>query len=520
MEKARAIRNGPDIGELEGHFCFMVAQGALLKNSFEVARSYYRKCIEIPYNGYSCLIGLARIELGRGNNSGVKVHLNSALELTGNSTAGLSDLAEIARKASYKELAISIYKKAARLSGKAYHEKFQLGSLYWDLGNLQAAWSWYEAALSDMPGCPYALYNLVQAGISLQNATLVQKYFEIQKKAAADPSHETLTGKAARFLAAHSFLKGNFGKASEYIEIAVEYLPERADIEKDAEFLKEVRSHGSQDFIPRAWGNAWSLEINKYRIKTCIPLTVVQAAWPRVWKEINKIAEFYGKTPRKLQLKGDIYLFKSENEYKSWCEKKHPKCMWAGGFYSPAKDLIVSYGRPEIAPERLVTVIVHEAAHQIIRRVWKEKLPIWFDEGMAQYFDTRVNVDEHWGYSNERLSNFAILATARHNGNAFSLKQLLWADYDEFYGEGRRERYYAQAWSFLEFMFEAGKLKCNRVQIKDFLRRYDNKYRQQKYLRWEEEWIKWEADRIKALGISATPRKVEKPPEDKKEKDK
>jgi hypothetical protein len=109
------------------------------------------------------------------------------------------------------------------------------------------------------------------------------------------------------------------------------------------------------------------------------------------------------------------------------------------------------------------------------------------------------------------------LAGARRSGEVISLAEVLTAGSSEFYAKGKREHYYAEAWSFLEYLFDTKKLKCDRNSIKTFLTYYYKTWNQEKYPKWEKEWIEWEAAQIKAAGATGPPEKIEVAREKKKD---
>jgi hypothetical protein len=120
----------------------------------------------------------------------------------------------------------------------------------------------------------------------------------------------------------------------------------------------------------------------------------------------------------------------------------------AESFYDPrsAELVICLAGSPSAA--WLQKTLAHEFAHEYMDRVWKRTDPLWFAEGLAEYF-----------------SNFAVrdgrMVPGALDGRALLLLRLeelgpltrfLKLDRGEMYGV-TFARHYAQAWSFVHYLF-------------------------------------------------------------------
>jgi len=120
----------------------------------------------------------------------------------------------------------------------------------------------------------------------------------------------------------------------------------------------------------------------------------------------------------------------------------------AESFYDPrsAELVICLEGNP--SPTWLQKTLAHEFAHEYMDRVWKRIDPLWFAEGVAEYF-----------------ANFAVRG-GRACPGAVDRRAVLLLQIDEplplakFFQLGREEMYglrfahrYAQAWSFVHYLF-------------------------------------------------------------------
>jgi hypothetical protein len=120
----------------------------------------------------------------------------------------------------------------------------------------------------------------------------------------------------------------------------------------------------------------------------------------------------------------------------------------AESFYDPRSAELVVCLEVSPSPAWLQKTLAHEFAHEYMDRVWKRTEPLWFAEGVAEYF-----------------ANFTV-RDGRVQPGAVDRRALLLLQFDEpmplerFLKLGRDEMYgvlfahhYAQAWSFVHYLF-------------------------------------------------------------------
>ncbi|MHC4661268.1 MAG: tetratricopeptide repeat protein [Planctomycetota bacterium] len=504
LDSAAEIRDGEDIREIKGRTWYLSARDAILRCSYESARGYYLKSLELEYRTMECCLALIEIEMDLNNSAGVEQHIRTGAGIYTDCCSILMKLGRLCNDASLLDLAIEMLEKALATGENHYDIKCNIASIHWQKGTLGNAISWFESALEDKPDDNYALDNIIELAIYLENTSVIEKYIELQDRSAGTPSGRNLTGKAWKFLADTSFQKGRIVDAAKYMNKAVKHFPDSKKMKQEAEFISCASEHAgnNSEYLPRMWDDAWNYNLDEYSITSNIPPPIVRAAWPRFRKELEKICKFYGKTSKSLKLGGEVFLFNSESEYKDWCNGNSPDLTWAGGFYSPARNRIVTYRHPEIVPDRLVEVLVHEAAHQVIHTVWKKNVPVWFNEGLAQYFEARIDIGIKEKSSGERYRNLRTISAIRAGKEPFPLEQVLKATHEEFYEEGTRIKYYALAWSFLEFLFDAKKLPRNRAGILRLLKQAKKKNYFKRYLKYENKWLEWEKKQLRDAGFT------------------
>ena len=120
----------------------------------------------------------------------------------------------------------------------------------------------------------------------------------------------------------------------------------------------------------------------------------------------------------------------------------------AESFYDPRSAELVLCLEGSPAPSWLQKTLAHEFAHEYMDRVWGRTDPLWFAEGVAEYF-----------------ANF-VVSDGRARAGAVDRRAVLLLTLEEpmplekFLGLGREEmygilyaRHYAHAWSFVHYLF-------------------------------------------------------------------
>jgi hypothetical protein len=139
-------------------------------------------------------------------------------------------------------------------------------------------------------------------------------------------------------------------------------------------------------------------------------------------------------------------VFSSAREFRRYAVRSGASN--AESFYDPrSAELVVCLESPP-GPSWLQKTLAHEFAHEYMDRVWKRTEPLWFAEGVAEYF-----------------ANFTV-RDGRAQAGAVDQRALLLLSIDDpmplekFLKLGRDEMYgvlfahhYAQAWSFVHYLF-------------------------------------------------------------------
>jgi tetratricopeptide (TPR) repeat protein len=145
-----------------------------------------------------------------------------------------------------------------------------------------------------------------------------------------------------------------------------------------------------------------------------------------------------------------VQLFSSEAGYHEFCEGLiGGKPEHTAGVYIPMLKQLMIWNLPEA--EQMLATVVHEGFHQYLDQV-APTAPIWFNEGMAEYYGHSKLVDGQW---KDGIVSAEHVETLRREGRA-PLREFLRITHPEFKSE-EVMRNYAQAWAFVHFLLESGK---------------------------------------------------------------
>ena len=155
----------------------------------------------------------------------------------------------------------------------------------------------------------------------------------------------------------------------------------------------------------------------------------------------------------------DVYLFENRGQWKRFTAR----------FLGPQADLYLQIPRGgysingtavlwQIGPRDTFSIAAHEGWHQYTQTMFRGRLPVWLEEGVATYmegykFRGKTPVFYPWANS----ERFDQLRDAEGAGTLLPLRQLLTSSpQQELQATDRRElNYYAQVWALTHFLAEA-----------------------------------------------------------------
>jgi hypothetical protein len=145
-----------------------------------------------------------------------------------------------------------------------------------------------------------------------------------------------------------------------------------------------------------------------------------------------------------------VQLFAGEAGYHEFCaDILGTKPEHTAGVYIPLLKQLMIWNLPN--SDEMLHTVVHEGFHQYLDQV-APTAPVWFNEGMAEYYESSRLVDGQWQDGLVNPEHAALL----RRGVALPLAQFVRLTPAEFYGE-EIQRNYAQAWAFVHFLQESGK---------------------------------------------------------------
>ena len=172
----------------------------------------------------------------------------------------------------------------------------------------------------------------------------------------------------------------------------------------------------------------------------------------------------------------DLYLFRTKQQYVEFLGRLGIDGANTGGIFfvrPDAKGLATwTADRPR---SQVFTVLQHEGFHQFAYTYIGSSLPVWVNEGVAQYFEDGIFVRDKMvlGWANAR--RVEAVKRALQEGSAVDFDQMLAMTNERWHGHvvsGSLDAslMYAQAWSMTYFMIKA-KNKKRREAFETYLAR-------------------------------------------------
>ncbi len=178
----------------------------------------------------------------------------------------------------------------------------------------------------------------------------------------------------------------------------------------------------------------------------------------------RKLDSYYDQLGQKLPallqdkietVKASVILFERQEDYQRYARRNAPQLVNNGGYYDGATRTIVTYRY-----NNSLQLYFHEILHAVMGEVFedhyffrysKPNWPIWFDEGLAEYFGSFSVVDDDVKIGARNKTKIAYLLNALHSGTFVGLAELLSAPSEKYSGASMN-LYYAEAWGLVDFL--------------------------------------------------------------------
>jgi hypothetical protein len=189
-----------------------------------------------------------------------------------------------------------------------------------------------------------------------------------------------------------------------------------------------------------------------YRVLTNVDSSLAK----RIAVRMDGIFEEYQKQMQFEEKVTDRFVVKVYNTEAEYLADGGPE--FSAAYFSPYLRELVAFKTPR--SETVFESLYHEGMHQFLH-FYVPNPPIWFDEGLAQYFESAKLRLDRIGSSKPNYALGAKLSylseqvrDAARNGRLIRLTDLLAMPQEEFYGESRSLNY-AQAWAFTHFLIQS-----------------------------------------------------------------
>jgi tetratricopeptide (TPR) repeat protein len=138
-----------------------------------------------------------------------------------------------------------------------------------------------------------------------------------------------------------------------------------------------------------------------------------------------------------------VYLFSGRGGYDAYCKDLlGSTAPHSAGLYSPVLKQLLIWNLPE--REAMMRTVRHEGFHQYLDRIMDDP-PLWFNEGLAEYYETAEVKDGKWNLGSDRPDHRRWFARGLRPLSVF-----LYLDDRRFMADAGR--HYAHAWAFIQFL--------------------------------------------------------------------
>lgn len=167
--------------------------------------------------------------------------------------------------------------------------------------------------------------------------------------------------------------------------------------------------------------------------------------------------EHYGKRPRDRM---SLYLFSRRQDYINYlAEKGFNVANTAGVFFVTERGSGLASFVEDQPRSKVFAVLQHEGFHQFAWHYLGEDLPIWINEGLAQYFEAAIVVQGKMRLGVPDTYGLSVMQAALKSGATVPFDDLLSLETRQWNGvlASQPERagiLYAQSWSMIYFLIK------------------------------------------------------------------
>ncbi|HEX7720654.1 MAG TPA: tetratricopeptide repeat protein [Pyrinomonadaceae bacterium] len=159
-----------------------------------------------------------------------------------------------------------------------------------------------------------------------------------------------------------------------------------------------------------------------------------------------------------------VIVFKSDSSYKPF--KVNPN---VAGYFQPGEDVnYITLTTERASDDQPFRTIFHEYVHLLVENTMGATVPLWFNEGLAEYYSTFDIKDD---YRRVILGDLIANHVLYLRENKFlPLRTLFAVDYKSpYYNEGNKMNvFYAESWMFMHYLLQGDSQK-HRPQLAKFV---------------------------------------------------
>lgn len=192
----------------------------------------------------------------------------------------------------------------------------------------------------------------------------------------------------------------------------------------------------------------YATEHYTFRYESVIPAEIVQkvaAELEDILKQYTRLFRYEHKQKFRVKFLDSLNTYEQEGG-----DPSHP------GYYLPSKRYLVLRQMPYY---RLIPTVYHEAFHQYLHAYVGDEveIPIWFNEGMAMYYEEMQRDDNREKTLNPnkiRKRKIRMVKDAIRTRSQIALEKLVDATHDEFHDKEKEDLYYHQSFAVMYFFMQ------------------------------------------------------------------
>ena len=156
-----------------------------------------------------------------------------------------------------------------------------------------------------------------------------------------------------------------------------------------------------------------------------------------------------------------LFLFRSQFEYQNFLSEYGISGANTGGMFFVQADVqgLATYTQGK-SLSQVFAILQHEGFHQFAYRYFGPDLPIWVNEGLAQYFEDGVLVDSRLHLNSSNAARVASVKAALHGGYCIDFDRIVQINPNDWgrtlnSSPAQASLLYDQSWSMVHFLITA-----------------------------------------------------------------